>query len=252
MRLKGRTAIVTGGARNIGREYCIELAKDGANVVVADIRDPTETVELLKSQGADALGIVVDVSDESSVADMVKATLSSFGQVDVLVNNAALYGDLESGPLETLTVENWDRTMAVNLRGVFLCLRAVIEPMRARRAGSIINISSATIFGAAGGANYVASKAGVIGLSRTAARELGPHNIRVNAVTPGFTMSQASLDKLAQAGTNALRDKIAESTALRRSAMPADLVGTINFLASDDSAFITGQIINVDGGWAMH
>lgn len=251
MKLKGRTAIVTGGARNIGRDYCIRLAEDGANVIVADIRDSAETVEILRKSGANAIGVDVDVGDDASVKAMVTAALAEFQRIDILVNNAALYGDLERASLADLSVEAFDKTMAVNVRGCFLCMRAVVPAMIEAGGGSIINISSATIFGWGGSPHYVASKSAVIGLTRCLARDLGPHKIRVNAITPGFTQSQASIDILEKVGATTMRDLIVSQTALQRAQLPEDLVGAVSFLASDDAAFITGQTLNVDGGWKM-
>lgn len=251
MRLAGKAAIVTGGARNIGREYCLRLAREGAAVVVADIRDPDQTVELIKSEGGKAAGVIVDIGDEGSVKAMAQASLDAFGRLDVLVNNAALYGDMENGTIEDLSVDVWDRTMAINLRGSFLTIRESIPAMKAGGGGSIINISSATIFGYGGQPHYIASKAGIIGLTRSSARALGKYKIRVNALTPGFTMSDASVERLAKAGSNLAPTAIIDGTALGRAEVPADLVGTVAFLASEDSAFVTGQTINVDGGWMM-
>ena len=254
MKLQGKTAIVTGGARNIGQHYCRRLAEDGAQVVAADILDCSETVEMVQRLGGKAIGVTVDVQLEESVAAMVEKTLAAFGGVDVLVHNAALYGGREVADLAHLSVEMWDRMMAINMRGTFLCTKLVAAAMRkAGKGGSIINISSGTVFGQAGSIDYVSSKAGVIGITRSCARELGPDGIRVNAVTPGFTLSQASVELIERVGgMDRMREAIVSNTPLRRLAEPADMVGTVSFLASDDSAFITGQIINVDGGWVMH
>lgn len=254
MRLEGKVAIVTGGARNIGREYCLGMAAEGADIVVADIRDPSSTVSEIEELGRKAIGLEVDVSDAASVQRMVDETMSSFGRIDVLVNNAALYGDLEGGLLEMITPEYWDKVMAVNAKGPFLCCRAVMPIMRQQQSGSIINISSGTFWvGMAGSAHYIASKGAVIGLTRAAAREGGPANVRVNAVTPGFTMSQASVDLMGKmGGDESLADGIVAGTALGRREQPEDLVGPVVFLASDESAFMTGQTVNVDGGWYMH
>jgi 3-oxoacyl-[acyl-carrier protein] reductase len=254
MRLNNRTVIVTGAARNIGKEYALGLAAEGASVVVADIRDPEATVKEIEAEGGTAIGVTVDISDEASVADLMAASTERFGRIDGLVNNAALYGDVEQGPLEMLTAEVWDRTMAVNVRGTFLCLKAVVPIMREGGSGSIVNISSGTVFhGTPGAANYVASKAAVIGLSRVAARELGPMGIRVNVITPGFTMSEASKEIARRTGLNDMAlEGIRSQVALGRLEQPSDLVGTVLYLLSDDSAFVTGQTINVDGGLFMH
>ncbi|MDQ1490898.1 MAG: hypothetical protein QOJ23_3412 [Actinomycetota bacterium] len=254
MRLVGKVVVVTGAARNIGREYALALAAEGASVVVADIREPDGTVGEITAKGGVALGVTVDISDEASVAAMVRAAVERFERIDAIVNNAALYGDVEQGPLESLSVDVWDRTMAVNARGTFLCIREVFPVMREQGGGSIVNISSATVWhGTPGASNYVASKAAVLGLTRVAAREGGPSGIRVNAITPGFTMSDASKEILVRSSVeeqavNAVRF----STALGRLGEPGDLVGSVLFLVSDDSAFLTGQTINVDGGSFLH
>ena len=250
MRLIDRVAVVTGGARNIGREYCLKLAAEGAYVVSADLRDSDETVKLIEAAGGRGESIICDIGDEKSTAAAMKHVHEAHGRIDVLVNNAALYGDLENGTIEELSVEIWDHTMMINLRGPFLAIREALPAMK-EHGGSIINISSATIFGWGGQPHYVASKAGVVGLTRAAARALGKYKVRVNAVTPGFTMSDASLNRLEQVGSNEMRDQIVNYTSLGRPEVPDDLVGTIAFLASDDAAFITGQTINVDGGWMM-
>lgn len=250
MRLNDRVAVVTGGARNIGREYCLKLAAEGAYIVSADLRDSDETVKLIEAEGGRAESVICDIGDEQSVVAAMKHVRDTHGRIDVLVNNAALYGDLENGSIEDLSVKIWDHTMTINLRGTFLAIREALPAMK-EHGGSIINISSATIFGWGGQPHYVASKAGVIGLTRAAARALGKYKVRVNAVTPGFTLSDASVDRLKQIGSNAMRDQIVNYTSLGRSELPDDLVGTIAFLASDDAAFITGQTINVDGGWMM-
>jgi len=252
MRLEGRTVIVTGGARNIGAVLATCLAEEGAKLVVGDIRDTSDTVAKCKAGGGEAIGVTVDVTDKASVRGMVSAALEAFGQVDVLVNNAGLYGDLEPQPLEELSVELWERTMAINLRGPFLCAQAVVPSMRERRGGSIINVSSGTVFNGFGTANYVASKAGVVGLTRVLAREIGRFGGRANAITPGFTMSQASKDLIERHSMHQFLEAMIASTPLGRAEEPRDLVGAVKFLASEDSSFVTGQILNVDGGVHLH
>ena len=242
--------LVTGGGRNLGREYGRAFARHGARIVVADISDTDEAVDEFSALGAKAIGVHVDVADEVSVVEMMSAATTAFGRVDVLVNNAALYGDLVRAPLEDLDVRAFERTMSVNVTGTFLCTKAVWPLMRSQGGGSIVNISSGTFWVGMGSVHYVASKGAVIGLTRVAAREGGPFKIRCNAITPGFTMSQASLDVM---GSNtAMADHIASATPLGRAQLPEDLVGTVLFLASDASAFMTGQTLNVDGGWYMH
>jgi len=247
--LEDAVVIVTGGGKNLGREYCRAFARRGSRVVIADIGDTDEAVSELTALGAKAIGVHVDVADEGSVREMVSAAMA-FGRIDVLVNNAALYKDLVRAPIEGLRREDFERTMTVNVTGPFLCTKAVWPAMRRQGGGSIINISSGTFWVGMGSAHYVASKGAVIGLTRVTAREGGPLNIRCNAITPGFTMSQASIDVMGP--STALADHIASATPLGRPEQPADLVGTVLFLASDASGFMTGQTLNVDGGWYMH
>ncbi|MEU1957250.1 SDR family NAD(P)-dependent oxidoreductase [Nocardia rhamnosiphila] len=253
MRLDGKVAIVTGGARNIGREYCLALAREGASVVVADVLDPGATAREIENVGGKSLGVVCDVSSQTDTQRLVERTVETFGRLDVLVNNAAIYGDIDLGMIEQLSPEAWDKTLAVNLKGPFLCTRAALPVMKEQGSGSIINISSASVFfGLEGNSHYIASKAGVLGLTRSTAREAGPFGVRANSVTPGFTMSQASADLVEKNSMQGARDGIVAMTSLRRVEEPGDLVGAIVFLASDESAFISGQTLNVDGGWFMH
>lgn len=246
-------AIVTGGGSGIGRHYCLGLAREGAKVVVADINAERaqSAAKEIEEAGGEALAIKVDVGDEASSSAMAKAAVDHFGHIDILVNNAAIYPMM---PWEHVTVDIWDQVMAVNLRGTFLCAKAVFPAMKAQGKGKIINISSGTFFG--GFPNmlpYVTSKGGVIGFTRAIARELGDHGIRVNAITPGLTQSDG-IKRLQEEGIlpPTLADELAQQQSLKRKQQPEDLVGTVLFLASDDSDFITGQTINVDGGWLMH
>jgi len=251
-RLQDRVVIVTGGAQGIGRAYCQGLAQEGAKVVVADIDEQRagSTARELQQQGAQAMAVAADVAQEHSAADMIGAALSRFGRIDGLVNNAAMYQRpaVRRAPFWELSVDEWDRVMGVNVRGIFLCSRAVSEPMREQRSGSIVNISSGTVhMGTPMFAHYVTSKAGVIGLTRVMARELGDYNVRVNAIAPGYTQS---LDEPDQAFLARLR-QVADQRCLKRVQEPQDLVGTVLFFCSDDSAFITGQTLLVDGGSSM-
>jgi len=253
MQLKDKVAVVTGAAQGIGQAYALGLAAEGARVIVVDVQEGTRTVEAIAQAGGSAVDIPTDVSDEASVRSMVEATVRQFGRIDVLVNNAALFVALY--PLkdfDQITVEEWDRVMAVNLRGVFLCCKAVVPTMRRQRYGRIINISSSVFWrGVPGFLHYATTKAGVIGLTRSLSRELGEYGITVNSVAPGYTQSEGVI-RVQKEGIGQDPHEIAVSQAIPRPQVPQDLVGTIVFLASDASAFITGQAIVVDGGLAMN
>ncbi len=252
MRLKDKVAIVTGGAAGIGRAYCLGLAREGARVVIADINEAgaIATAQEIEVTGGQALGLKVDVSDAQSTLAMAKKTGNTFGRIDVLVNNAAFYlrPALTRAPFQDLPLDEWDRVMAVNLKGPFLCSRAVLPCMQNQKSGKIINISSDTVyFGPVTMAHYVTSKAGVIGLTRVMARELGPYHINVNCIAPGSTFSEDpdNLERLE------FRKQLVANQILKRVELPEDLVGTVIFLASPDSDFITGQTIVVNGGTTM-
>lgn len=252
--LLDRVVIVTGGAAGIGRVYAEQLADAGARVVVADI-DSTRAgtvAESIATHGNSALGLGCDVADPASVAQAVERTVARFGRVDGLVNNAALMSALPRGPWQEIAVADWDRVMAVNLRGLFLCCQAVFPHMKAQGGGKIVNISSNRVFdGTPNRLHYSTSKAGVIGFTRSLAREVGSVNICVNAITPGYTASETQLES---SSADYLRQMAAlnERKALKRTQVPEDLVGAVLFLLSSASDFITGQTLNVDGGFVMH
>lgn len=249
MILDGKVGVITGAAQGIGRAYALEVAKHGAKVAVADIADASVTAKLIEDAGGQALSVTVDVSDEASVERMAEQVLDKFEVVDFLVNNAAIYGSLTLKYWADLSVEEWDGLMAVNVRGPWLVSKAFAPSMSARHKGKIINISSATAhLGMAGSLHYITSKAGIIGMTRAMARELGDFGINVNVITPGFTMSDASLRIMDESGMPSLVDMVVANQCFKRTEQPEDLVGTVVFLASDLSDFITGQVINVDGG----
>jgi 3-oxoacyl-[acyl-carrier protein] reductase len=242
--LDGRVAIVTGGGGGIGERYCRGLAAEGARVVVADI---VEAGARRVASDIGGLACRVDVADEQSVNGMVAATMDAYGRIDALINNAAIFTELvlPRKNFDEISVDEWDRVMGVNVRGTWLCSKAVAPVLRQQRSGVIINISSGTILGGQTGfAHYVTSKAAVWGMARVLARELGDFGVRVNTITPGLTSSEAVLEAY---GAEALKAN-AERRMLKREELPADLVGTVVFLCSDASAFITGQTFNVDGG----
>lgn len=253
MVLKDKVAIVTGGGQGIGRAYAHRYCQEGAKVVIAEINiDKAKEVEKeLIDMGGEALAVKVDVSKEKDTKMMAEKTVERFGKIDILMNNAAIYYGVGMKPFDVITEEEWDNMFKVNVKGIWLCIKAVTPHMKKQKKGKIINISSGTwLAGIPMLLHYVTTKAAVVGLTRAISRELGESGINVNAISPGFTMSEASI---AMPGKpEGMGDMIAMQTALGRSEEPEDLVGAAVFLASDDSDFITGQLINVDGGWSMH
>lgn len=249
--LSGSVAVVTGASQGIGLAIAKELAAAGATVAVADVQGAKEAAVQVASTGATAIGVDVDVSSEEATRAMAEEVVGTFGRLDVLVNNAALFTTLRPGPFTEIDVEEWRRVMDVNVLGPFLCARACAEPMRAQGGGRIVNIASSTVFkGTPFTLHYVTSKGAVVAFTRALARELGPDAILVNAVAPGFTLSDGVLER-----TSVFEPKIAASSegrALARQQHPRDIVGAVRFLAGPGSAFITGQTIVVDGGSFLH
>jgi 3-oxoacyl-[acyl-carrier protein] reductase len=249
MRLANQVAIVTGGGKGIGLHYAHALAGEGAAVVVAEIdgKAAKEVAADLAARGRRALAVPTDVSDEASVRAMVEQTIAALGRVDILVNNAAIYAAVapHRGPHDTIPVTDWDRVFAVNVRGTWLCCKEVTPHMRRQGYGKIINISSGTAAkGSTNMMHYAASKAAVEGITRSLAREVGSTGICVNAIAPGLTESETWL----RTATERQRQAPLQSRIVKRAQVPEDLVGTVLFLASHDSDFITGQVIHVDGG----
>ena len=252
-RLQDQVIIVTGGALGIGRAYCEGFSREGARVVIADIDDHNAeaVVNALAQSGSEAIAVHTDVSNSEDVNRMTEAALGHFGRIDALINNAAVFQRpaMSRVPFDQIPVEEWDRLMAVNLRGIFLCCRGVVPHMKQQGGGKIVNISSGTVFfGSVNLIHYVTSKAGVIGFSRSLARELGDFNINVNVIAPGLTIStdEVSDDRAALEATRL------HARSLKRSQTPEDLVGTAVFLCSSESDFMTGQTLVVDGGAQMH
>ena len=237
---------MTGGAAGIGVAYARRFLAEGARVVVADIADPVAAAEKLGAADR-ALGIHADVSDGESARAMVAAAVERFGRIDVLVNNAAIFATLKPQPFDAIPEAEWDRVMAVNVKGIWNCARAVVPVMRAQGGGRIVNVASAIVAkGTALLLHYVASKGAVVAMTRALARELGPDRITVNAIAPGLILSdtvQANPDI-----TGFQVDGIMRARSLKREAFPADVEGTVVFLASDDSEFMSGQTLIVDGG----
>jgi NAD(P)-dependent dehydrogenase (short-subunit alcohol dehydrogenase family) len=250
VRLASRIAIVTGGAKGIGRHYSHALAAEGARVMIADIADGTEVArEIAAEHGANSVAsMITDVSDETSVKALVAATMERFGKIDVLVNNAALFAPLQETKCTEIDAALWDKVMAINLRGPFLMVKHVAPHMQAQGYGKIINIGSGTAFrGIPWMLHYVTTKGGIMAMTRALARELGDHGIRVNTLAPGFTMSDTVMAEN-PGHVDTARDRAVQSRSLKRDEQPQDLLGALVFLSSADSDFITGQTIAVDGG----
>lgn len=246
--LAGRTAIITGGARGLGFAIANRLAADGAMAAIVDIDGAEQAAATIRAQGLKAVGILADVTQEAAVAAMAAKVEADNGCVDILVNNAAISSSLRPTPFEALTVEEWRRVFDVNVLGLFLCARAVSAGMRARKAGRIINLASGAAFkGLPNFLHYVGSKGAILSMTRALAKEFGPDNITVNAVAPGFILKDVE-----EPEANPYRASALANRALSRDAYPADVVGTVAFLASDDAGFISGQIIAVDGGSIYH
>ena len=245
-RLDGKVAIVTGGAAGLGLAYAGRLLAEGARVVIADIADPAGALKRFDAPAA-SHGVRADVAVFADCQRMVDETRRRFGGLDVLVNNAAVFATLTPTPLEAIAEAEWDRVMAVNVKGIWNCVRAALPALQARGGGRIVNVASAIAAkGTPGLLHYVTSKGAVIAMTRALARELGPHGIAVNAIAPGLTMSETL--RANPAMLEFQREAVLASRSLKREAIAEDLEGTVAFLASADSAFMTGQTLIVDGG----
>ena len=251
MSLEGKVAIVTGAARGLGREYTSRLAGAGAAVVAADLSDCAETVGIVTQRGGQALAVEVDVASADSTAAMGQGTLDRFGRIDILINNAALYGTLKGGRFDRIDEAEWDACMAVNVKGIWNCCKAVVPAMREAGGGSIINISSvAALYGMPFGLHYTTSKGAVIGLTRGLARELGRDNIRVNTIAPNLVMTEGTEEFFGDKLDTAV-GLIRDNQALGKTLETEDLAGTVLYLADEASRYVTGQTIAVDGGTVL-
>ena len=248
MQLENKVSIVTGAARGLGRAYAEALAAAGSAVLACDVNDCDETVEAIVRGGGKAVSATVDITDMASCTAMADMAQQSFGQIDVLINNAALNGGLKGARFELLEEAQWDAVMNVNVKGVWNACRAIVQPMRDSGGGSIINIASlAAVYGLPYGLDYVASKAAVIGMTRGMARELGRDRIRVNAVAPSAVMTEGTEEFFGEKLEKA-KKVIASGQVIPRNLETSDVTGTVLYLASDASAFVTGQTHMVDGG----
>jgi NAD(P)-dependent dehydrogenase (short-subunit alcohol dehydrogenase family) len=251
MRLKDKVAIVTGATRGLGRAYALRLAKEGAKVVVADILDGKETVDAITAIGGEALYVKTDVTSEESTQSLARKVVERFGRIDILVNNAALFADLVKKPFWEIPASEWDKVMAVNLKGPFLCAKAVYPQMKKQGKGKIINVASGTFYkGLPLFLHYVVSKGGNVAITRSMAREVGDAGINVNCIAPGYTETEV-LKENPQDPPDVIK-MASVARCIKRPETPDDLTGTIVFLSSDDSDFITGQTIIVDGGSALN
>jgi len=251
MKLKGKVAIITGGARGIGKAYALRLCAEGAAIVIADVLDSDPVRKEIEVNGGSALALHTDVSDEASTKEMARQTIDRFGRIDILINNAAIFANLGKKSFLEISSEEWDEVMGINLKGTFLCCKAVYPQMKKQGKGKIINITSSTFFmGVPYFIHYVSSKGGIIALTRALAREVGEDGICVNAIAPGLTISEVVRGNPMYPEEHLKRS--ASIRCFKRDELPEDLTGTIVFLASDDSDFITGQTIIVDGGTICH
>lgn len=245
--LKGRTAIITGSGRGIGKAIAMKLASYGANIVINDIPQSDyaeETCEEIKELGVDSIVVKGDVRKSEDVEKLISETMDKFGRIDIFVNNAGVTRD---GLMLRMTEDDWDLVMDINLKGAFNCIKAVARPMMKQKGGAIINIASVVgEMGNAGQANYSASKAGLIGLTKTTAKEFAKKGIRCNAVAPGFIASDMT-DKL----TDEVKQQYFAAIPLSKFGSTEDVADVVSFLASDMSKYVTGQVINVDGGLLM-
>lgn len=251
MTVAGQSIAITGAARGLGQEFARHLAAAGANIIVGDVNDCAATLDLIAAAGGKGIAVTLDVTDASSAAAMVEAGLAAFGRLDGLVNNAALYGALHGGRFDTIAEAEWDACMTVNVKGIWNCCKAAVPAMRQAGRGSIVNIASlAATYGMPYGLHYTASKAAVIGITRGLARELGRDRIRVNALAPSAVLTEGTSEFFGDKLDRAL-ETIKASQTIQRNLVPSDLAGTIAWLLSDASDFITGQTIAVDGGTVM-
>jgi NAD(P)-dependent dehydrogenase (short-subunit alcohol dehydrogenase family) len=250
MRLKNKVAIITGAAQGLGRSFALKMAEEGATLLVVtrkDIDNLKETVKQVEAMGGSADLFQGDVTRPEDMQAMAEAAVEAFGRIDILLNNAAVYGGINRKPFHEIDLQEWDLVMTVNVKGAFLASRAVFPFMQRQEYGKIVNLASEVFFtGSHGFAHYVASKGGIIGLTRALAVELGPHNICINCLAPGFTDTEASR------GIADVNKYDTSKTPLKRLEKPEDLTGAAVFLASAESDFITGQTMLVDGGRAMH
>jgi len=251
MDVRDKVVAITGAARGLGQEFARSLAAAGAHIVAADINDCAATLDLISTEKGRGVAAKLDVTEAASARAMVEAAVSAFGRLDGLINNAALYGALHGGRFDQIEEAEWDACMAVNVKGIWNCCKAAVPAMRRTGGGSIVNIASlAATYGMPYGLHYTTSKAAVIGLTRGLARELGRDGIRVNALAPSAVMTEGTREFFGPKLDRAL-DAIKAQQTVQRNLVPSDLTGTVLWLISDTSGFVTGQTIAVDDGTVM-
>jgi NAD(P)-dependent dehydrogenase (short-subunit alcohol dehydrogenase family) len=254
MRLSGKVAVITGASQGIGAAFAVGFAREGAKIVIGDVADAGNTVKRVEKEGSEAIYVKTDVNDEKQCFALIKAGVNRFGAIDILINNAAVFATIVLKPFMELTSEEYKRVVEINTSGAFHCIKAVFPYMK-DKGGKIINISSASILeGVPGMPHYVASKGAIMALTRSMARELGDFNIRVNTIAPGFTHSEGGdqFDRSKALPLPPLDELQLQGRCLKRPGKPEDLVGLALFLATDDSAFVTGQMIVHDGGLSLY
>ena len=245
--LKDRVVIITGAGQGIGRVFAKAFARAGSRVVIAEMNEKRAAAvsEEIMAAGGDSLAVTTDVADPNSINEMIEVVTDDWGRIDVLINNAAIFSTLEMRPFEQIPLEEWEQVLRVNVTGAFLCARAVLPAMRRARWGRIVNISSGAVpLGRPNYLHYITSKSALIGMSRSMARELGKDGITVNAILPGATFTEIERKTI----TPDQKERIIAMQCVPRAETPEDLVGAALFLASDASGFVTGQVINADGG----
>ena len=246
---KDKVAVITGGANGIGQAFAKRLAEDGVHIGIADIADGAQTVKLVEAAGRQALACQCDVTSPDSVAAMASAVQQKFGRCDILINCAGIF---PQRAFDDMTYEDWRRVLTINLDSAFLVSKQFVPSMKQRQWGRIVNMASSTLGSVVSGfVHYMSSKAGCVGFTRALASELGPYGITVNAISPGLTRSPGTLARKPRPGVSSMEEEFqiaANAQAIKRGAVPDDLVGTVSYLTSDDAAFITGQTLNVDGG----
>jgi NAD(P)-dependent dehydrogenase (short-subunit alcohol dehydrogenase family) len=246
-RVEGKVAVITGAAQGIGQAYAECLAAEGAKVVVTDVQDTSAVVSAITDAGGSAIGLNVDVTSNESLEKMVSDTEAEFGPIDILINNAAVFATIDMKPFTEISEEEWDLVMRVNLRGPFQAVKAVLPSMIKAGSGRIVNIGSGTALrGAPGFLHYVSSKGGIVAQTRSISREVAQHNINANTMIIGLTESDGVLGNEKMLG--AAKAPTLGMRTIKRDMVPADVLGTMLFLVTEDSAFITGQSINIDGG----